>query len=171
MSGFFPAAVRQAVASTRVRFKRQMITAAGIGLSIAFYSGIRTAGSAMGDPARLNWMTGLSLLMCLVGVTNSMLMSVAERYREIGTFKCLGASDGFIVTVFILEALMLGTIGSAFGALLGSAAAGWSQGQPIRFDVILAAIGIGVCLTLVAAIIPAAQAAKMPAAAALRSEA
>lgn len=171
MSGFFAAAIRQAIASTRVRFKRQMITAAGIGLSIAFYAGIRTAGSAMGDPARLNWMTALSLLMCLVGVTNSMLMSVAERYREIGTFKCLGASDGFIVTVFIMEALMLGTIGSATGSLLGSLASGLSQGQPVRPDVIFAATGIGVALTLLAAVIPAAQAAKMPAAAALRSEA
>ena len=40
--------------------------------------------------ARRNlWLVTLSLLVCIVGITNAMLMSVTERFREIGTMKCL----------------------------------------------------------------------------------
>lgn len=140
-------------------------------MSIAFFAGVRTAGAEIGDTARLNWMTGLSLLMCLVGVTNAMLMSVAERYREIGTFKCLGASDGFIVSVFLLEALMLGALGSFVGGLMGSLITGIFFGLSVDWMTVLIGTAVGLGMTLVAAVLPAVQAARMPAAAALRSEA
>jgi ABC-type antimicrobial peptide transport system permease subunit len=113
--------------------------------------------------------------MCLVGVTNSMLMSVTERYREIGTIKCLGASDSFIVRVFFLEALMLGITGSLSGAIAGagfSALVSSLSGTPVPFaavaQIVLVATGIGTLMTVLAAIAPAVQASKMPAAAALR---
>lgn len=171
MNRFIVGAFRQALASLRVRFRRQSITTAGIALSIAFFTGVRTAGAEPGAESKLVWMTALSLLMCLVGVTNSMLMSVAERYREIGTFKCLGASDGFIVTVFLMEALLIGIIGSALGGFLGAGLTAVALNRPFSIELILIAVGIGLGLTLVAALIPAVQAARMPAAAALRSEA
>ncbi|MFQ6133274.1 MAG: ABC transporter permease, partial [Armatimonadota bacterium] len=44
-------------------------------------------GAAKG--ARQWWLIGMSLLVCVVGIINSMLMSVTERFREIGTMKCL----------------------------------------------------------------------------------
>ena len=167
----------QAVASLRVRFKRHLITCLGIALGIAFFSSVlvvRAEGAAPDDPqapVRLQWLVATSLLMCLVGITNSMLMSVTERYREIGTIKCLGASDGFIVKVFFLEALLLGLIGSFSGALLGSlvmwmATRGVSLAQIAA--IVLIGAGIGLAMTVIAAIAPAYQAAKMPAAAALR---
>src|SRR5688500_7068884 len=121
----FRVAWNQALASIRVRFFRHALTSTGIALGIAFFASVmayRAAGGAGDDPqagVRLQWLVATSLVMCLVGVTNSMLMSVTERYREIGTIKCLGASDGFIVRVFFLEALLLGLIGSAIGSLLG----------------------------------------------------
>jgi putative ABC transport system permease protein len=159
------AVLNQALASLRVRFARQAITGTGIALSIAFFAGVRTAGPSLGDPA------ALSLLMCLVGVTNAMLMSVAERYREIGTFKCLGASDGFIVSVFLVEAVMLGALGSLVGGFLGSLLTATAYGLPISWSAIGIGIAVGLAMTLLAAVLPAAQAARMPAAAALRSEA
>ena len=48
-----------------------------------------------------------------------MLMSVTERFREIATLKCLGALDGFIMLMFVLEASFLGVIGGLAGAIAG----------------------------------------------------
>jgi len=171
----------QALASIRVRFLRQIVTTVGISLGIAFFCSvqiIRVTETAHGESAdRLKWLVATSLVMCLVGVTNSMLMSVAERYREIGTIKCLGASDSFIVKVFFLEAVLLGLVGSSVGAILGSsfmALAEKYQGNPPGFagfatTVVLGTV-IGLVMTVSAAIAPAMQAARMPAAAALRVE-
>ena len=178
----FWVAWNQAVASIRVRFLRQMITSLGIALGIAFFASKQTLrlvkGGASGQSDdQLTWRVGTSLVMCLVGVTNSMLMSVAERFREIGTIKCLGASDGFIVKVFFLEALILGTVGSLTGATSGAclmwAVTSISGGKIPALGVlgtILLGTAIGVVMTVAAAIAPAFQAAKMPAAAALRVE-
>lgn len=165
----------QALASIRVRFFRQLVTSVGIALGIAFFASVltmrmgqTTANAA--DESRMRWLLGTSLVMCLVGVTNSMLMSVAERYREIGTIKCLGASDGFIVKVFFLEALLLGAAGSLAGAIVGSVPVALVTG--VRFgavaEILLLATVVGMSMTVAAAIAPAVQAAKMPAAAALR---
>ncbi len=106
-----------------------------------------------------------------------MLISVAERYREIGTIKCLGASDGFIVKVFLLESLLLGSAGSVTGSLLGTGlgvVVQSSQGPPVSgsalLRIVLEATVIGIVMTVVAAMAPAVQAARMPAAAALRVE-
>ena len=116
------------------------------------------------------WLVCTSLVMCLVGVTNSMLMSVTERYREIGTIKCLGASDGFIVKVFFLESAILGAIGSFVGAFLGSILMMFVAGATFStvMAVTLLGTGTGIVMTILAAVAPAVQAAKMPAAAALR---
>ena len=65
------------------------------------------------------WLVSLSLLVCVVGVFNAMLMSVAERFREIGTMKCLGALAGFILKLFLLESTFLGGLGTFIGMVLG----------------------------------------------------
>jgi len=173
----FWVAWNQAKASIRVRFFRQMITSAGIALGIAFFCSMQTlrvAGKATGQSEdQLRWLVGTSLVMCLVGVTNSMLMSVTERFREIGTIKCLGASDGFIVKVFFLEAIILGIGGSFIGSMLGTGLMSLVQGGvglPAILGIVLLGTAVGATMTVAAAIAPAIQAAKMPAAAALRVE-
>jgi len=171
----------QALASIRVRFFRQLITSLGIALGIAFFASMQTLRTAesnvAADQARLTWLVGTSLVMCLVGVTNSMLMSVAERFREIGTIKCLGASDGFIVKVFFMEAAILGAFGSLMGSVAGvgfGAIAARVGGNPVSLGTLLGVVllgtAIGIVMTVLAAIAPAMQAARMPAAAALRVE-
>lgn len=61
----------------------------------------------------------ISFLVCMVGITNAMLMSITERFREIATMKCLGATDGFILTQFLIEAAIQGLFGGSLGMLLG----------------------------------------------------
>ena len=54
------------------------------------------------------------------GVINTMLISVVERTREIGTLKAIGASENTVLRMFIIEAVILGCLGAAAGAAVGS---------------------------------------------------
>jgi hypothetical protein len=172
----------------RIRLWRSMVTASGIMLSIAFFAyvvmNLRTTPNMTTDEtARQWWLVFMSGLVTLVGITNSMLMSVTERFREIGTMKCLGALDNFVIALFFIEAVFMGTMASLVGWILGFIVAvlahlvnfgwddTWSHITPETFFVVLGcSIGFGIFVTLIASIIPALQAAKMPAAAALRTE-
>jgi putative ABC transport system permease protein len=121
-------------------------------------------------------------MVCIVGIINAQLMSVTERFREIGTMKCLGALDRFIVRLFILEALMQGLVGSITGALLGAIAAAVSSAVNLGFEAlvlapfgtILISIGtaviIGTTLSLIGVIYPAILAARMQPVEAMRVE-
>lgn len=183
-------ALQQAVKSIRMRPMRQLFTALGVMLGIALYAAVRTMQmlSSLSEKDgmaemenRLRWLVFVSLVMCFVGIMNSMLMSVTERYREIGTLKCLGALDSFIVKLFFLEALILGSIASISGGLFGILIAyvvkgftgGWHEIVQAGFRAVPifgTSLLLGVTIAIVAAILPAFQAARMPAAAALRVE-
>ncbi len=65
------------------------------------------------------WLIVMALLTCAVGIANAMLMSVTERFREIGTMKCLGAQDNLVVKLFLLESAFLGIVGALAGIILG----------------------------------------------------
>lgn len=132
--------------------------------------------------ARQLWITVVSVLVTVIGISNAMLMSVTERIREIGTMKCLGALSGFVVKLFLIESFLIGIVGAVIGTLLGflvpfvaymlsagvdlllrSAPTGW-----------LALCGLGsilagTLLAIVAAIYPAVVAARMVPADALRT--
>jgi len=64
---------------------------------------------------------GIFLGIALLGVANTMLMSVLERTREIGTMMALGLKRRKIVTLFLAEAALLGLCGSTLGACVGVA--------------------------------------------------
>ncbi len=131
--------------------------------------------------ARQTWLVVMSLLVSAVGITNSMLMSVTERFREIGTMKCLGALDEFIVRLFLIESAVLGLLGSLVGAIVGFGVMllvyiGKERGVVAMMDwgqmttYLLIALAIGTVLSLFAAVPPAVRAARMPPAAALATE-
>jgi len=194
-----------ALQSIRVRFWRSMITAGGVLLGIAFLGATlgqsiilsapgaqREVGDALSklqreaqreeSRQRQAWLVSMSLIVCTVGIANSMLMSVTERFKEIGTFKCLGATDGFIVKLFLIEAGLLGICASVLGFLIGFVgvflvallqnglkALAWAPPNQV-LTAFLASVGAGMVLTILATIFPAIRASRLPPAAALRTE-
>ncbi len=58
------------------------------------------------------------IIIALVGIINTMLMSVLEKKREIGTMKALGFTDRDILKLFIFEGAIIGILGSIFGIIL-----------------------------------------------------
>jgi len=62
---------------------------------------------------------GIALLIAGLGIMNTMMISVAERKREIGIMKAIGAGRRRIMQVFLFESALQGMIGGAGGCLLG----------------------------------------------------
>src|SRR5262249_54375401 len=61
----------------------------------------------------------VALVVAGLGIINTMLMAVLERYKEIGVYKALGASNGDIRVLFLAEAGLVGLLGSLSGLALG----------------------------------------------------
>lgn len=68
----------------------------------------------------LGVIAGISLLVGGIGIMNIMLVSVTERTREIGLRKALGAKRQDILTQFLVEAIVLASVGGLIGLLLGA---------------------------------------------------
>ncbi len=134
------------------------------------------------DRFRTIWIGTISLLVTVIGISNAMLMSVTERFREIGTMKCLGALSSFITRMFVMEATILGFFGGIAGVLAGAAFSlviyGFLYGPELVFTSlpVLPLLGYGfsglimaVVLSIISTIYPARVAAAMVPATALRS--
>ena len=130
------------------------------------------------------WIVAISLVVTVIGITNAMLMSVTERFREIGTMKCLGALSGFIRRIFLIESAFMGAVGGFLGCVLGFAfslcAYSITYGIGLTFASVVAESGSltlylaavllsGIVLSVMAAIYPARVAARMVPADALRT--
>lgn len=61
---------------------------------------------------------GVALLVAAFGVANTMTMSILERTSEIGLMKAVGATDQNVLTIFLIEAGLVGLSGGAAGVLL-----------------------------------------------------
>ncbi|MFF0911529.1 ABC transporter permease [Microbacterium enclense] len=66
----------------------------------------------------LNAFAVIALLAASFGIVNTLLMSVQERTREIGLMKAMGMGSGRVFTLFSLEAVFIGLLGSAIGAVV-----------------------------------------------------
>lgn len=117
----------------------------------------------------------ISLLVGGIGVMNIMLVSVAERIREIGLRKALGATPGVIRRQFLVEASLLGLTGGVVGALVGVVGSQVLPGlidQPVSISPLatLGAIGTALALGIGFGVYPASRAARLTPIDALRSE-
>jgi putative ABC transport system permease protein len=207
----FRKSVEIALKSIQVRFFRSLVTTLSLVLAIAFLSfvnvgndvgnGLLSTGNgeyfrllvdagydlSPGDlrvdsSPKQRWIVILSLLVCVVGIVNAQLMAVTERFREIGTMKCLGALDRFILRLFFLEAGLQGIIGAAVGALAGGGCAllsawlryGSGAIAQVSWTSVLASMGVAVCagciLSIVGVFYPALVAARMQPVEAMRVE-
>ena len=203
--------LQMACQSIRVRFFRSLVTTTSLILAVAFLSftqsgndiaaGLLTSRQAqyaealikagydiapgnakIGSSPKQRWIVFLSLLVCVVGIINAQLMSVTERFREIGTLKCLGALDRFIVRLFVIEAVLQGITGAVVGALLGAGAAVITSlarfgsasviflPWPDLAVTTLVAVGTGTLLSLLGVLYPAIIAARMLPVEAMRAD-
>lgn len=173
-----------AMSSLRLRIGRTILTLLTVAACCAFLLFLLTVPIS-DDPAdRQMWglMITLSLLVSVAGVLNTMLMSVTQRYREIGTIKCLGALDSFVLLSVMLESALLGLAGAVLGILLGVILSllmglvvvgtdvfGMSYWAGFWWKMLLSAF-VGLSLTSLGAAFPAFVAAKMPPVEAMRGE-
>jgi putative ABC transport system permease protein len=186
------------MAGLKRRFSRAMITMVGVVLAIAFLCymlvsesmthsmvaagnndlnillqkfGVDIFGGGKTDQMTM-LLISLTLLTSLVGIVNAMLMAVSERVREIGTLKCLGATDQFIVRVYFIEATIQGVCGAGLGLILGLVVAvgvslfSYGMFTITTFPVLgvlgslVISLAAGALLSVAAAIVPAYMAAR-----------
>jgi putative ABC transport system permease protein len=117
----------------------------------------------------------ISLLVGGVGITNIMLVSVRERTREIGLRKAVGARQRDVLVQFLIEAVLLTTVGGLIGIALGvTAALVVNQFSPLPAVVawwsILLAFGVSVAVGVFFGVAPARRAGRLDPVVALRAE-
>lgn len=118
----------------------------------------------------------ISLLVAAIGITNTMMMSIYERTKEIGVLKVLGCDMKNIKQLFLLEAAGIGLLGGIAGNLLSfilskvmnviamsaGAEMGLSQGiSYIPWWLVLGAMGIATSVAVIAGYLPAHRAMKL----------
>jgi putative ABC transport system permease protein len=123
----------------------------------------------------LGGVAAISLLVGALGIANMMLVSVAERVREIGLRKALGATPSAVRQQFLVEASSLGVSGGVCGLVLagvGAAVLPHFLNQPVAISASAAAAAVGVSLVIgvVAGVYPASRAARLAPIDALRND-
>ena len=120
-----------------------------------------------------------ALFIGLFIIYNTFAVAVTERRAEIGTLRALGATRGQVVRLFLLESVLVGlvssVIGIAFGSVIGNALAGYvsdvmlahygialgTERVNLSLSLIITAILLGTATSILAAVIPAGNAARI----------
>lgn len=128
----------------------------------------------------------IGITVASLGIVNTMVMSILERYREIGVMKAVGATDGDVQKIFFFESGMIGLLGGVFGLLLARVVSfvinqvvnGFTRGQGVPFIqyfnfpwwLCLGAIVFSIVVSLTAGIYPTLRAARVDPVVALRHD-
>jgi putative ABC transport system permease protein len=135
----------------------------------------------------LGLLGGISLLVASFGIANTMIMSILERTREIGIMKAIGAEDREIKLIFFIEASVIGFAGGVIGVLCAWGIDALANRLAFRFILKpqgasyvdffalppylwIGAIVFAVLVSIVAALYPAARAARIDPVRALRHD-
>jgi putative ABC transport system permease protein len=123
----------------------------------------------------LGGVAAISLLVGALGIANMMLVSVAERVREIGLRKALGATPSAVRQQFLVEASSLGVSGGICGLVLAGVGAAvlphfLSQPVAISATAATAAVGVSLLIGVIAGVYPASRAARLAPIDALRND-
>ena len=135
----------------------------------------------------LGLLGGISLLVASFGIANTMIMSILERTREIGIMKAIGAEDREIKLIFFFEAAVIGALGGVIGVLAGWGMDGLANRLAYRFILkpqgasyidffslppwlSVSAIAFALVVSILAALYPAARAARIDPVRALRHD-
>lgn len=114
--------------------------------------------------------SSIALLIGILGIANTMAMSVFERTREIGILRALGWKRMHVLMLIQLEAVILGLCGGFLGILLGLGVlrilafipqTASSVNVSVHFELLLEAMGIALLAGLLAGIIPAWRGAQL----------
>ncbi len=116
----------------------------------------------------------ISIIVGMIGISNTMFMSVMERTKEVGVLKAIGSSSKEIIYIFTIEAGILGLLGGILGLLfallfnfiLGLFGVTTAMSIELLLGSVVFAFGIGV----LAGVLPAKRASEIPAIEALRYE-
>jgi putative ABC transport system permease protein len=124
----------------------------------------------------LGAIASISLLVGGIGIMNIMLVSVRERTREIGVRRAMGATRTDVLWQFLLESLVISSVGGAIGLSLGAAIVigvhRYAPSVPVALSPWIAAIAFGSAFLVgvVSGVIPARRAAMLDPVDALRYE-
>jgi len=140
----------------------------------------QVAEAEMGIMGRMNrfmWaLGGITLMVGLFGVVNTMMSSVNERIKDIGIMRAAGASRNQIMRVFIYEAVIIGILGGIFGYLAGTLLAyivGPLVFQGININFVLQYLPLSLALAIlvaaIATVYPALRATRIRVADSFRS--
>lgn len=124
------------------------------------------------------WVSIISIIVCIITIFNSMLISVAERYKEIGVMKCLGAKNSLVMKLFITEALLIGVSGGFSGFIIAFVFTspllfiqfGFLLPLPSYLYIFTTSIFLAITISIIATIYPAYYASKINPVEALRYE-
>ena len=138
-------------------------------------------GQLQGFRIALLFFAGTALFVGAFLVFNALSMTVLERTRELGMLRALGSTRAMIARSVILEAILLGALGSLLGVLFGYGMAKglvYLFGKAFLFEItslilspfaLVSAIVVGIVVTVVAALYPAMKAGRVSPVAAMRA--